>query len=624
MKLDEFYSLRKQFVILGLTGRTGSGCSEIAKKLSKSDYISSIKYKKPKELLDPEKIKFDYCYKYLSTYSNFEKFEIIEYKNILLLSLVYESSTKREPVKYILKAITQYGDGYMKYKNRFGIESDDKFVKEIKVFLENKIEKVLKFINPTKEKIHITVWLKKIENDEFIIKYINYFRKFAKDFYKLMNVHSITKRTRFLHDIANNLRSVGVCYNKPIKKPDNLKYIYTVAEIINRLIKLYRNNNNKTAKIVIDALKNSLELMYFKEKYSGFYMVAVNKHEEERHEYIKNVIYERYGEKHENDKHISEIIKLDNAEYEGSDVNDGKFSAPDIENCIQKSDYHIFHTEKENVCSLNNIYSLDYQLVKLLALISHPGIVTPTAIERTMQIAFNAKYNSGCISRQVGAVITDEDFSIKSIGWNDVAQHQMSCKLRNVEDFVSKTPSNHYSNYELNGGEFKINDDEDFKTFKELVKEDVENANLKDLNGLNCSFCFKSFQNAYEGEKNQVHTRSLHAEENAMMQIAKYGGMGLKGGYLFSTASPCELCSKKAFQLGIKKIFYIDPYPGIARKHILKSGVNGKGNPELIMYQGAVGRAYHKLYEPFISYKDELKILTSFQPASVNGKTKKN
>lgn len=36
-----------------------------------------------------------------------------------------------------------------------------------------------------------------------------------------------------------------------------------------------------------------------------------------------------------------------------------------------------------------------------------------------MQLAFNVKYNSGCLSRQVGAVVTGNDFSVRSVGWND-------------------------------------------------------------------------------------------------------------------------------------------------------------------------------------------------------------
>ncbi|MEB3191253.1 MAG: hypothetical protein VKL42_13005, partial [Snowella sp.] len=120
---------------------------------------------------------------------------------------------------------------------------------------------------------------------------------------------------------------------------------------------------------------------------------------------------------------------------------------------------------------------------------------------------------------------------------------------------------------------------------------------------------FKDVQNFIEEKENQVHTRSLHAEENAFLQITKYGGEGIEGGILFTTASPCELCSKKAYQLGIKKVIYIDPYPGIANKHILKIGNNLK-RPELQLFHGVIGNAYHKLYQPVLSFKDELNWIT--------------
>ena len=95
-----------------------------------------------------------------------------------------------------------------------------------------------------------------------------------------------------------------------------------------------------------------------------------------------------------------------------------------------------------------------------------------------------------------------------------------------------------------------------------------------------------------------------------MMQIAKYGGQALKNGILFTTASPCELCAKKAYQLGISQIFYIDPYPGISKTQILDCGIK---KPQLHLFTGAIGRAYHKLYEPFMPYKDEIYIRTGIE-----------
>ena len=99
-----------------------------------------------------------------------------------------------------------------------------------------------------------------------------------------------------------------------------------------------------------------------------------------------------------------------------------------------------------------------------------------------------------------------------------------------------------------------------------------------------------------------------------MLQIAKNGGQGLKKGNLFTTASPCELCSKKAFQLGIMNIFYIDLYPGISESHILQGGTNEASNPSVYQFQGVIGRGYQKLYEPFMTIKDETRLRSRIKP----------
>ena len=95
--------------------------------------------------------------------------------------------------------------------------------------------------------------------------------------------------------------------------------------------------------------------------------------------------------------------------------------------------------------------------------------------------------------------------------------------------------------------------------------------------------------------------------KNAMMQMTKYGGEALLNGIIYVTASPCELCAKKLYQIGVRKIVYIDPYPGISRQHIISSGFK---KPALKLFQGAYGTAYFKLYQPFMSYKDEICIRT--------------
>jgi deoxycytidylate deaminase len=617
MSLKRFYSLRTEFTIIGLTGRVGSGCSEIADKLASDDLITSQTiFSSIQNAPNPsESIKSKICYNFLKA-GNWSPFKVIIYKDVLLFHLIHESNKEFSDgqdavLDKLIEIICQNGKSTEKRKsweNRFDSADDQTFTVELKKFL---VEHFEIFISEQKfgcDDLNICLKDPYKQKDLYDFFFGKKFQDFAINFYSLLNQYHTVKRTKLSHDLANNLRASGTV--KRFQEP-SIEYIYTIAETINRIIKAWRscNPNAPQSKIIIDALKNSLELMYFKEKYSGFYMVATNRDEEERLLYLQKRLTTGESTKGKSIGEIAaianEILLLDDAEFKSGDYKKGYFSYPDIENCIQKSDYHIFIDSKADSRDQRNKYlDLDCQLLRLIALITQPGIITPTAIERSMQVAYNAKFNSGCISRQVGAVITDKDFSIKSIGWNDVPAGQIPCNLRSIDALLSGVDGDMFSPYEKGA-------------FKDSISVPI---NYKDnLEGRNCSFCFKSFQNALEGEKNQVHTRSLHAEENAMMQIAKYGGEPLKGGNLFTTASPCELCSKKAFQLGINNIYYIDPYPGIATVHTLKSGVDTTSNPTLIMFQGAVGRAYHKLYEPFMAYKDELAILTGIDPKpSVN------
>ena len=80
-----------------------------------------------------------------------------------------------------------------------------------------------------------------------------------------------------------------------------------------------------------------------------------------------------------------------------------------------------------------------------VSLILHPGLITPSQLERCMQLAYNTKFNSGCLSRQVGAVVTRADFSIQSVGWNDVPKGQVSCLLRDTEEYCQNKDDESFS-----------------------------------------------------------------------------------------------------------------------------------------------------------------------------------
>jgi len=367
-----------------------------------------------------------------------------------------------------------------------------------------------------------------------------------------------------------------------------------LAESVNSLVKVIRakdKENSCPTRIVIDAIRNPFVALFFKQRYASFYLISINTKEGRLKRLRKEI-----GLKNE------QIKALDDKEYPSKLSGEKIFVSQDIQKCIELSDIHIHNpdwsdTYRKELCS---------QLGWYMALILHPGLVPPTAVERNMQVAYTAKLNSGCISRQVGAVVTDSDYSLKAVGWNSTPSGQTPGVLRNAADLLKVYDEKTNRSEVIKFSEYEKNDKKFKKAFKEIYEKPLENNDLK---GRNFSFCFKDIRNQIKGNKNQVHTRALHAEENAFLQIAKYGGQALNGGVLFSTASPCELCAKKAYQLGISKVIYVDPYPGIAKDNIIESGESDK-RPEMILYRGAIGRAYHKLYQPLMSYKDELQLLT--------------
>lgn len=244
-------------------------------------------------------------------------------------------------------------------------------------------------------------------------------------------------------------------------------------------------------------------------------------------------------------------------------------------------------------------------LVRYVCLIMHPGLVLPTPVERNMQIACSVKLNSGCLSRQVGAVLTDAQFHLLSVGWNQQPEGQFPCSYRDMDTICHSAAEDEtcrlmYSDFEL-GEDFKRSLDQVRRT----CQAEEENGGPAE-DGMPAYYCFKDIYNSMTGEKDFSYARSLHAEENAFLNL-RTNAAAAKGGYLFTTSSPCVSCAKMAMQLQISRIYYVEQYPGIQNRHVLSAGVP-EGRPEMILMAGAVGKAYMQLYTPEMPLKDEAEL----------------
>lgn len=541
--ISKIYGDDDDFVVIGLTGRTGSGCSTVANILSsKQEEIrhSLFSGHNPKDNVQrKQKVVFN-CFKH-----NWEPFVTIQASTVLLMML-----------------------------SEVSIEDSGVFIGRSGDLEPDAAKKT-------------TDILKSIRDQQFNVADIGSLRKFYTEFlpeknYELKAVMGGAAYVKLFQLIGNNLRNSGNVISGEVVSGK----LFSLAERINKIIKEIRKarvDGDKTF-IVIDAIRNPFEAIYFQDRYSSFYLMAVSCNDDERKRRLRGLGYTD-----------AQIDVVDKEEYGKLDATNQKaYVKQDIKACLQRADLHVSNPDSGNMVSHFN--SLADQLLTFVALMIRPGLVTPTPLERCMQIAYTAKLNSGCISRQVGAVVTDINFSVQSVGWNDTPFGQVPCSLRNRFDLTNGHDQDAYSEYE------KL----DVK-FISAVRVGNEKFVKVASTGRNISYCFKDEYNQLTGKDNQVHTRSLHAEENAFLQIAKYGGRGVEDGKLFTTASPCELCSKKAYQLGIKEIYYIDPYPGIAMSHIL---MGGSKNPKLVIFSGAIGRAFHNLYSPKLSFKDELNALS--------------
>lgn len=570
----EVYKNRSQFILLGLTGRTGSGCTTASSILSST--FKDIKAPKPKLIDDNDERKYRIVYEFSK--KNWKPYFCIQIKDIITSFII--ESTYKEFLAFLKSSVVENELLYNDLKSELNTEVKDRYKKIYK-----QRQQLIKERKEIEEKPNVTNEQLKQIRERLYEFYFDTLPNFTDDLKIILNKYFGNLYTSVYQLVGNNLRSSG----QPFNSQYNGKHIYRISVRVNKVIKILRRLRGKKKKtyVAIDTFRNPFEISFFRERYSAFYLLAISTEYQSRINRLKK-------SSDINDSQLKEIDK----EYEKKLKGDEVFYSQNIGSCIQLADIHVNNPE----ISIDDVSVLKRQLIYYTSLILHPGLVTPSHLERCMQIAYNAKLNSGCLSRQVGSVITDDCYSIRGVGWNSVPEGHVPCLLRSLEDLLNSEDKEAYSDYELNS-----------KDFREKVTQihngftDNEERHKK-LKGLPIPYCFKDIKNLLDGEKNQVHTRALHAEENAFLQITKYGGVGIKGGKLFVTASPCELCSKKAYQLGIKTIVFIDPYPGIAKEHILKCG---KNRPELKLFHGAIGRAYSQLYEPLLGYKDEIEMILS-------------
>ncbi len=223
---------------------------------------------------------------------------------------------------------------------------------------------------------------------------------------------------------------------------------------------------------------------------------------------------------------------------------------------------------------------------------------------------------STCICRQVGAVIAGEKGYIVGAGWNDVGFGQIGCGYRHYEDFKHIDENILISN-PPDGGSFRRwltrfgdNDRESFcykdKYSGYSIREKLKKIYDEKPKGIRKKLDLKEkiyiSEELQEKIKMLQYCRALHAEENAILQTAIIGGMGVSGGTIYTTTFPCELCAKKIYQTNIKKVVYTEPYPRSISKDVFFQ--DGTRKIEFEQFEGVKSPSYFRLFKSTIDKKE--------------------
>ena len=83
--------------------------------------------------------------------------------------------------------------------------------------------------------------------------------------------------------------------------------------------------------------------------------------------------------------------------------------------------------------------------------------------------------------------------------------------------------------------------------------------------------CLREKLGIPSGQQHEL-CRGIHAEQNAIIQAARYG-VSIEGSVLYCTTQPCTQCTKMLINAGITEIVYAEGYPDdLARELLEESG----------------------------------------------------
>lgn len=289
--------------------------------------------------------------------------------------------------------------------------------------------------------------------------------------------------------------------------------------------------NFKTA-YIIDSLKRPQEVECLRAVYpDGFVLVGCYANEADRRKHLCG-------------NHNEQMTEEEATELFQRDINEEKEKfGQRVRKTFHQSDFFLHVTEDKT--------RLTADVERMVELLFGNPFLTPTFDEYAMYMAFAAALRSADLSRQVGAVVAQEESKeVLSTGANDCPKHggglywpwrQDSSKIEDDpegRDYMRGEDSNNVARLEI------------IQEIVTLVREQAGQVDEVKLR--------KALENSSIGDLTEFG-RVVHAEMEALLACAR-NRVSTRGATVYCTTFPCHNCAKHIVASGVDRVVYIEPY----------------------------------------------------------------
>lgn len=204
--------------------------------------------------------------------------------------------------------------------------------------------------------------------------------------------------------------------------------------------------------------------------------------------------------------------------------------------------------------SPNPEWDINEKLNRLIRIICQAEVIRPSTAETAMHQAFAAGMRSACLSRQVGAALTDSRGNIIATGSNEVPRAGGGVYGESFEEEIDHRCA--FRPMEKDKKRYCSNTRGQNEIVDKLIEEIPELDGLQQLRKLTVR---DDIKRSGIGDLLEF-SRAIHAEMDAILSAGREG-ISTVGGRLFVTTFPCHYCARHIVTAGIDEVQFIEPYP---------------------------------------------------------------